>query len=274
MHKAFDLKNLEKRLQKLSSIAIAFSGGVDSSFLLAVAKKAKVKKLIAITINSQFVPTFEIECAKKIADSMKVEHICIDVDILENKNVIRNDIRRCYYCKKKMFSSIKKIADNLNFKFLLHAINIDDLNDYRPGIDAARELGFLSPLVDEKFTKKKIRKASKQLKLKTWNKVAQSCLATRIAKKEKITNKKLVMVEKAEQFLHKLDKSLDFKLYPLRVRSKNKIARIEVEPKFIQKISSLDIRQKILQKFTKIGFQKVSIDIDGYQSKISRSLKK
>ncbi|WP_299976412.1 ATP-dependent sacrificial sulfur transferase LarE [Desulfobacula sp.] len=254
------LKDLEKRLTKLSSFAVAFSGGVDSSFLLAVAKKINPQNLLAITVSSQFVPEREIEFAKRIALSIGVQHICLDVDILENGDVVRNTLDRCYYCKKQMFSLIKEIAENLGIKSLVHAVNLDDLKDFRPGLKAAKELGFYSPLVDANHTKADIRMLSRQLGIETWDKPSQSCLATRIPYHKKITAKNIIMVDKAEFFLQ------DLGFAQVRVRCHGKTARIEVEPGLVDRIFNSDIRQKVSKKFRKIGFEYTSIDIDGYKT--------
>ncbi len=258
MQKKF--KELEKRLIKLSSIAVAFSGGVDSSFLLAVAKKVNPQKLLAITVSSQFVPKREIESAKRIARSIGVEHICLDVDILENKDVARNTMERCYYCKKQIFTLIRQTAESFGIDSLLHGVNLDDLKDFRPGLKASKELGFLSPLADEKFTKADIRLLSKQLGLETWDKPSQSCLATRIPYNEMIKAGTLIMVDKAEAFLQNLG------FAQVRVRCYEKTARVEVEPDVVNTILKKDIRQKISIAFAKIGFEHTSIDIDGYKT--------
>ncbi|MBU0463277.1 MAG: ATP-dependent sacrificial sulfur transferase LarE [Proteobacteria bacterium] len=258
MQKKF--KDLEKRLIELSSFAVAFSGGVDSSFLLAVAKKVNPQKLLAITVSSQFVPKREIESAKRIARSIGVEHICLDVDILENQDVARNTMERCYYCKKQVFSLIRQTAESLGINSLLHGVNLDDLKDFRPGLKASKELGVLSPLVDAKFTKSDIRRLSRQLELETWDKPSQSCLATRIPYNEMIKAETLVMVDKAEAFLQNLG------FAQIRVRCHGKTARIEVEPDVVNTILKKDIRQKISIAFAKIGFEHTSIDIDGYKT--------
>ena len=242
--------------------AVAFSGGVDSSFLLAVAKKVNPQKLFAITVGSQFVPQREIEFAKKIACSTGDEHISLDVDILGNEKVSRNTTKRCYYCKKQMFSLIKRTAENLGIQSLLHGVNLDDLKDFRPGLKAAEELGFLSPLVDAKFTKTDIRQASRQMGLEAWDKPSQSCLATRIPYNEMIKADNLVMVDKAEAFLQNLG------FVQVRVRCQKKTARIEVEPDRIETIANMDIRQKISTAFARIGFEYTSIDIDGYKTAV------
>jgi len=255
-----NLKDIEKQLTKLSSFAVAFSGGVDSSFLLAVAKKVNTEKLLAITVSSQFVPKREIESAKRIASSIGVEHICLNVDILENEDVARNTTQRCYYCKKQLFSLIRQTAENLGISTLLHAVNLDDLKDFRPGLKASKELGFLSPLADAEFTKSDIRRLSKELDLETWDKPSQSCLATRIPYNIKIKYEPLVMVDKAEVFLQNLG------FAQVRVRCHGKSARIEVAPELVETIFNKEIRQKISIAFIKIGFEHTSIDIDGYKT--------
>ncbi|WP_457552550.1 ATP-dependent sacrificial sulfur transferase LarE [Desulfobacula sp.] len=254
------LKSIEKRLAKLSSFAVAFSGGVDSTFLLAVAGKTNPQKLVAITVSSPFVPEREIEFAKKISRSTGIEHICLDVDIFENEDVVRNTVQRCYYCKKQIFSLIKKTADSLGIKSLLHGVNLDDLKDFRPGLKAAEELGFLSPLADANLTKKEIRLLSRQLGLETWDKPSLSCLATRIPYDERITTENLSMVDRAEELLQ------DLGFDQVRVRCHGKMARIEVEPDRIGSILKNKILQKISTAFAKIGFEHTSIDIDGYKT--------
>lgn len=254
------LEDLEKRLTAWPVFAVAFSGGVDSSFLLSVAQKINPQRLLAIIVSSQFVPKREIEFAKKMAGSLGVEHICLEVDILENKAVVCNTLERCYHCKKQMFSLIKETAENLGIKFLLHAINLDDLKDFRPGLKAAEALGFMSPLVDANYTKADIRLLSRQLGLETWNKPSQSCLATRIPYNEIIKADALIMVDRAESFLQ------DLGIAQVRVRCHGKTARIEVEPGLIDRILNSDIRQKISTEFQAIGFEHTSIDIDGYKT--------
>lgn len=254
------LADIEKNLSQLSSFAVAFSGGVDSTFLLAVAKKVDPERLLAITVLSQFVPKREIELAKKISGSIGVEHICIDVDILMDEDVIRNTLERCYYCKKQIFSRIQQAAERLGIKTLVHAVNLDDLKDFRPGLRASKELGFLSPLADAKCTKADIRQMSKHLGLETWDKPSQSCLATRIPYNERITADTLLMIDKAEALLQESG------FAQVRVRCHGKTARIEVEPDLVNTILKKEFRQKISTAFVRMGFEHTSVDIDGYRT--------
>lgn len=254
------LKNIEKRLRQWPSFAVAFSGGVDSSFLLAAAKRTEPKHLLAITAASRFVPEREVSSARRIARAIGVEHICLEVDILGNKDVVRNDRERCYHCKHQMFSRIKEAAKDLGVQVLVHAVNLDDLKDFRPGLRAASELGFHAPLADENLTKSDIRQLSRHLGLETWDKPSQSCLATRIPYDEQITNEALARVDLAEAFLQ------DMGFAQVRVRCHGKTARIEVEPDRVERLLNKEMRQKISTAFTRIGFEQTSVDIDGYKT--------
>jgi len=254
------LKCVQKNLTELSSVAIAFSGGVDSTFLLAVAKRSRLKNLLAVTVWSAFVSQREREAASKIANSIGVKQVCIDVDIFADKDVVRNTANRCYYCKRQLFSRISQTAESLGFQTLLHGVNLDDLSDYRPGLKAAEELGFISPLADAGLSKKEIRLLSRQLGLETWDKPSQSCLATRIPYNEVITADALARIEAAEVFLSGAGFS------QVRVRCHGKMARIETEPDMVPVAVKEEIRKKISSAFKKIGFDHTSIDIDGYKS--------
>nr|NJM02817.1 ATP-dependent sacrificial sulfur transferase LarE [Desulfobacula sp.] len=190
--------------------------------------------------------------------SLKIDHICLGADVLGNEAVIRNTEQRCYHCKKQMFSLIRDAADHAGVKYLLHAVNLDDLQDFRPGLKAVEELGFLSPLAEAGFTKEEIRKNSRRLGLETWDKPSQSCLATRIPYHTRIERADLIRVDRAEAFLQ----SLGF--VQVRVRCHGKTAVLEVEPDLVKKALEEDIRRKILPALKGEGFDQVVIDRGGY----------
>ncbi|MCP4020844.1 MAG: ATP-dependent sacrificial sulfur transferase LarE [Desulfobacteraceae bacterium] len=251
---------LEKKLENLSPFVIAFSGGVDSTFLAAVAKRVCPDTSIAITVASQFVASRETQFAKIMAREIGINHTCLDIDVLQFSDVTQNSSLRCYYCKKHIFSLIKQKAKSLGISNLIHAVNLDDLNDYRPGLKAAEELGYHAPLVEAGFTKQDIRVASKKMRLQTWNMPSQSCLATRIPYDDPITSNKLAMVEQGEAVLY----DLGFK--HTRVRCHGLLARIEVPSESIGLFLGEEIRKKITKTFQKIGFNYTSIDVDGYKT--------
>ncbi|MCP3944191.1 MAG: ATP-dependent sacrificial sulfur transferase LarE [Desulfobacteraceae bacterium] len=254
------IEHLDRSLKGMKKIALAFSGGVDSHFLLASAKRAGLEKLLAITVSSQFFTEEEKDRAKKLADSLGVDYICLDLDILGQARVVQNTPRRCYFCKAKIFSLIRETAIQNGIDTWMHAVNVDDLGDYRPGLEAAKELGFIAPLVEAGFSKKEIRACSKHMGLGTWDLPSQSCLATRIPYDDPITREKLEMVDQGESFLRKLG------FNNFRVRCHGTLARIEMDTKLIASLMEKDKRRVISRGLKKIGFKYVSWDLDGYKT--------
>jgi len=251
---------LENRLKGMKKIALAFSGGVDSTFLLAMAKQAGPEKLLALTVSSQFFTREERALAEKFTDSLGVAHICLELDILEQADVVQNTPQRCYFCKYKVFSMIRQKAVEHGINTFLHGVNLDDLEDYRPGLKAAEELGFITPLADAGLSKRDIRIFSRQMGLGTWDLPSQSCLATRIPYHEVITREKLSMVEQGESFLRELGFS------SFRVRCHGNMARVEMDPCAISFLGDIDMRQAVSRGLKKIGFKYVSCDLDGYEA--------
>lgn len=247
-------------LGKMKQAALAFSGGVDSTFLLWAAKKAGVENLVAITLVSRFFTQQEKDLAVKLAASMGVRHLCLDLDILGEAEVVENTPQRCYFCKRIGFSLVRETAGQLGIHTLVHGVNMDDLAEYRPGLEAAKQLGFMAPLVDAGFSKKEIRACSKQLGLETWDLPSQSCLATRIAYHEPITREKLEQVDRAERFLQ------DLGFNPVRVRCHGNTARIEIDPKEISAFWVEENRLAVARELKKIGFHHVACDLEGYQA--------
>jgi len=254
-------EKLTNILKKLGSVIISFSGGVDSSFLAAVAKKKSNIKVIAITVASEFQSKRDIDNAVYMAKFLDIEHIIIKINLIKEEKICNNKKDRCYFCKKSIFSVLKKKAVNIGINSIVHGVNIDDLNDFRPGLKASNEMKILAPLVEAGLTKKEIRFYSKKMGLKTWNMPSQSCLATRVAKDQKINRKILSIVEKGEDYLYKLG----FRGFRVRCH-KNNFARIEFDEKFFKRIKEKDLRTGIIREFKKIGFLYVTVDLEGYSS--------
>ena len=254
------LEILKEHLTSLKSVLIAFSGGVDSTFLLKVAKDVLKDNVIAVTATSSTYPKRELEEARKYAESMGVRHIIIESEELHIRGYSQNPVNRCYYCKKELYSKLKKVAEENGVGYILDGSNFDDIGDYRPGMKAARELGIISPLKEAGLTKEDIRTYSKQMGLPTWNKPSFACLSSRFPYGNEINSKKLKMVEDAEQFL------LDIGFRQVRVRHHGEIARIEVAPEERAKFFDLNIMDKVGKQLKKLGFTYVTLDLLGYKT--------
>lgn len=255
------LEDLKENLRKnIKSAVIAFSGGVDSTFLLKIAHDILEDKIIAVTATSSAYPKRELEEAKKYARLIGVKHLIIESEELDIKGYRENPINRCYYCKKELFSKLKKIAEENNVAYILDGANLDDTGDFRPGMRASKELGVLSPLKEAELTKEDIRKLSKKMGLPTWNKPSFACLASRFPYGNEINSQKLKMVEEAEQFLL----NLGFK--QVRVRHHNEIARIEVAPEERDKFFNINLMDEVGKKLKEIGFTYVTLDLLGYRT--------
>ena len=253
------LLELKKYLTNLKRVAIAYSSGVDSTFLLKVSHEILKDNVIAITARSCSFPKRELDEAVKFCRENSIKHIIVDSEELEIEGFKNNPPNRCYLCKKELFSKIKQIAKENNIENIIEGSNIDDEGDYRPGMIAIKELDIKSPLKELGFTKKEIREFSKNLGLKTASKQSFACLSSRFPYGEEITKEKLNMVDKSEQFL------LDLGFNQLRVRIHgNNLARIEVLPEEFEKL--ILNRKDIVTKLKEIGFKYISMDIEGYRT--------
>ncbi len=253
------IQKLRKILKSYKSILVAFSGGSDSSFLLKAAIDfLGADKVLAITVKSELIPERKITEAKNIADAIGSKWEGLEIQILSENNLIRNPTNRCYLCKKILLKNLKKIAKKEGINEVAEGTNIDDTEQYRPGFKAIRELGVKSPLLEAKFTRNDIRKLSRKLNMPDWDKNSFTCLATRFPYRTRLTKKDLKKVEMAENFLA----SKTFKKF--RVRHHSNIARIEVPEKDFDKL--LSQRKSIITEFKKIGYDYITLDIEGYRS--------
>lgn len=252
-------EKLKKNLRDLGTVAVAFSGGVDSTFLAKVSKEVLGDKAIAITVAAPMHPKREIEEAIELAQRIDINHKVLKVDNLDIDGLRENPINRCYICKTKVFSMIKEIAHNNGFEYVLDGSNIDDLSDYRPGLKAIEELEVKSPLKESGLTKGDIRALSKELDLPTWDKPAFACLITRVPYGEELTEDKLKMIEGAEDIL------IENGFRQFRVRYHGDTARIEVAPEERVKFFDLNLMDNISKGIKELGFTFVSLDLEGYK---------
>lgn len=253
------LNKLEDNIRELGSVAIGFSGGVDSSFLLAVAHNVLGENVIAVTGADASVPERELKEAIQFCSERNIQHVICKVDPLKEEGYRHNGPDRCYFCKHGIFTEIKKIADANGISFMAEGSNMDDIGDYRPGLKAAAELSVRSPLREAGLYKQDIRLISKAMGLPTWSKPAYACLASRFVYGEEITEEKLHMIDRAEQFL------IEQGFFEERVRLHGKLARIEVPARDIERLASDKVREAVYKKFKEIGFLFVTIDMQGYR---------
>ena len=254
------LKQLRCHIEKMGSLAVAYSGGVDSTFLLKVAHDVLQSRVIAVTARSSTYPEREFKEAAEFARSAGIQHIVIESEELEIEGFTDNPPNRCYLCKHELFSKIKEVAGKHFTQFIAEGSNIDDLGDYRPGMQAIKELGIISPLKDAGLGKDTIRILSKQMGLPTWDKPAFACLASRFPYGVKITREKLAMVDRAEQYF------LDLGFKQVRVRHHGDTARIEVSRAELRKFFDLELMDNIYKQFKEIGFAYTSLDLNGYRT--------
>ena len=252
-------ERLKEIISEMGEITVAYSGGVDSTFLLKVASDVLREKCLGVLAISPTFPSREYDRAKEVAASFGANIRIINTHELEDDNFVENPVNRCYFCKSELFDSIGRIAENERFKNFVDGSNKDDLGDHRPGTKALSERNVRSPLQEADLSKNDIRELSRELGLPTWNKDELACLSSRFPYGEKIDREKLRMVDMAEAFL------ADLGFRNIRARHTGRSVRIEVDPLQVSQILDTGMKDRIDTYLKSIGYEEITIDPEGYR---------
>jgi len=251
---------LKSSLEEMGTVLVAFSGGVDSSFLLKTAQDILGDRVLAVIAKSETYPEKEQEEAVRLAEKWNVRLKIIRTDELDNPEFVQNPPTRCYFCKNELFSKLKEIASSEGIPYVCDGANYEDLDDFRPGAKAAMELGVRSPLKEAGLVKDEIREISKWMDLPTWNKPSLACLSSRFPYNSEIDRDSLKQIDQAEDYL----RSKGFT--QVRVRHHGQIARIEVEPDKIVVLMDPELRRDVVENLKAFGYSYVTIDLVGYRT--------
>ena len=253
-------ERLTELLREHSGLLVAFSAGVDSTFLLKAAHMTLGERAVALTASSPSAPPGEISAAKQFAQSLGCRHIVLDSHELDNPNFAQNPVNRCFFCKDELYRICRAEADKLGIATIIDGTNLDDLQDHRPGLKAADEWGVRHPLVEAEMSKDDIRRYSRQLDLPTWDKPSSPCLSSRFPYGTAINFERLSQIGSCELFM----KQLGFREF--RVRYHGDLARIEVSQSEFERLFEKSLRDGIVDKFKQLGFRFVSLDLQGFRS--------